>query len=117
MRGLTVAQCTARCDAEAECSCVTMQPGRGLGAAVGACWMRSGCDHTKFEPGTGYDVYVKEGGGGGGGADVAKYVCLQCRGHADRHGTRHGTRHGLAKVAPPKQGAPTRTDTRLMARA
>ena len=60
---VTVAECTARCDTDEECTCVTHR------RSDGACWKRAGCSAAAFEyasPSDGnsssegdvYDVYV-----------------------------------------------------------
>ena len=62
----TVAQCTARCDADANCNCVTFMPygtttigSDGAAApALGACWKRSQCQPAGFATDGKYDVYL-----------------------------------------------------------
>ena len=69
--GLSVQQCAARCDADAQCDCVTFQSG--------SCWKRAACAPEGFEAG-GYQVYKKRSGyttwssrnayDGNGGTDI-----------------------------------------------
>jgi len=62
---VTVAECTARCDHDPKCTCVTHR------RSDGACWKRAGCSAAAFEyapptptlgngstEGDGYDAYV-----------------------------------------------------------
>lgn len=49
--GLTVAQCTARCNADVECDCVTFAPNGG------ECWKRAACEPSGFDDDNAYDVY------------------------------------------------------------
>ena len=63
VEGLTVGQCTARCDADASCDCVVTTAGGG--AAVGECWKRRECVPADFEADAAtarFAVYVKKDG-------------------------------------------------------
>ena len=51
--GLSIAQCTARCDADSACSCVTYD------ASLKDCWKRGKCNPEGFASGEAYDTYVK----------------------------------------------------------
>jgi formylglycine-generating enzyme required for sulfatase activity len=51
--GLDVEQCTARCDVDASCSCVT------YAKASQSCWKRAECTPSGFDDGSEYDVYTK----------------------------------------------------------
>jgi formylglycine-generating enzyme required for sulfatase activity len=55
---MTVPQCTARCDANANCSCVTFMPQSGSDA--GSCWMRANCQPESFKGDSAYRVYTKK---------------------------------------------------------
>ena len=62
VHNLTVAQCTARCDADEKCSCVAMGDPVDSGTA-GDCWKRANCEPAGFSGATAqYDVYVKAKG-------------------------------------------------------
>lgn len=50
---LSVSQCTERCDADSECSCVTYQP------STSTCWKRGACEPGAFAQMAGYDTYAK----------------------------------------------------------
>merc|ERR1712216_68287 len=52
---LTVADCQARCDDDAECECVVFEPRRGK------CWRRGACEPQSFSRDTRgeVDTYVK----------------------------------------------------------
>jgi hypothetical protein len=51
--GLTSEQCTAFCDANANCDCVAFKP------ASGECWLRSACLAPEFQVSDDYWVYAK----------------------------------------------------------
>jgi formylglycine-generating enzyme required for sulfatase activity len=56
LTGLTVAQCTARCDADDKCDCVTFAPDGG------ECWKRAACEPSGFDETNAYDVYKRARG-------------------------------------------------------
>jgi len=51
--GLSIEGCTARCDADNTCSCITYQP------STKQCWKRLGCSPQQFDYHTDYQVYMK----------------------------------------------------------
>ena len=53
----TVEQCTARCDSDASCSCVTYRYAATLGG--GDCWKRAQCEPFGFDIDSEYNVYTK----------------------------------------------------------
>ena len=54
--GLSVSQCTARCDADDQCDCVTFAP------EGGKCWKRASCEPSLFDDSRAYDVYKTRAG-------------------------------------------------------
>jgi len=54
--GLDVTQCEARCDADAQCSCVSFRP------ADGKCWKRGNCEPSLFGADGNFDTYVQASG-------------------------------------------------------
>merc|ERR1712150_8940 len=53
LSGGTVAECTALCDDNPLCSCVTFK------SSTGECWLRSGCVPSDFDKDASYDTYQK----------------------------------------------------------
>jgi len=53
--GLTIETCQARCDADAECACVTFRP------ETGKCWKRTACVPDGFETDSDYTTFSKTG--------------------------------------------------------
>ena len=64
VKGLTVDQCAARCDADTKCSCVTYATYTHGASSGSKCWKRANCEPANFDTsgGSKYAVYKKAKG-------------------------------------------------------